>query len=118
MRLVADQNVERPVVVLLREAGHDLLYIAESAPGIPDTEVLRLADQEARLLITNDKDFAELAFLQRKTETGILLVRMPLARSLQKAERIIELLEDQGPVLFEALTVVTADAARRRPLPR
>jgi hypothetical protein len=46
VKLLADENVPRRAVVALREAGHDVLSIAEASPGLPDTEVLRLAAGE------------------------------------------------------------------------
>ncbi len=42
MRLFADENFPRPAVAALREAGFDLLWIAETHPGAPD-EVAPLA---------------------------------------------------------------------------
>lgn len=34
MKLVADESVEGPTVWSLRAAGNEVLYIAESSPGI------------------------------------------------------------------------------------
>ena len=51
MRIVADEGIERPIVVRLRTAGHDVIHIAEIARGITDPEVLELANQKEALLI-------------------------------------------------------------------
>lgn len=40
MNLVADEGVDRQIVNLLRSEGHDVVYVAELSPGIPDAEVL------------------------------------------------------------------------------
>lgn len=58
MRLLANENVEQPVVDALRAAGHDVTCVGEAAPGARDEQVLHLANVEGRLLLTNDKDFA------------------------------------------------------------
>jgi predicted nuclease of predicted toxin-antitoxin system len=62
MRILADENFPGDAVTALREQGHDVLWIRTDAPGISDHEVLTHAQAEARILITFDKDFGELAF--------------------------------------------------------
>lgn len=42
MTFLADENFPRPAVESLRNAGIDVLWIAESNPGAPDDEVLTL----------------------------------------------------------------------------
>ena len=81
MRFLADESVEASIVEVLREEGHDVLYISETAPGVRDERVLQQATAERCVLLTNDKDFATLAFLQRLASAGIVLMRMPRARS-------------------------------------
>lgn len=41
-----------------------------------DDELLALAVREQRILITNDKDFGTLVFLQKKVACGIVLFRI------------------------------------------
>ena len=41
---LADEGVDRAVVERLRDDGHDVLYVAELAPSIPDEEVLHQAN--------------------------------------------------------------------------
>lgn len=57
MRLVAGESVEGPTVCALHDAGHAVLFIAETSPGIEDSEVLAIACREGALLLTADKDF-------------------------------------------------------------
>src|SRR5450631_594390 len=42
--------------------------------GIPDTEVLKVAEAEGRILITEDQDFGELVLRQRLGVRGIVLL--------------------------------------------
>ena len=77
MRFVADENFPRAALVLLRESGFDVTSIAESHPGIPDTEVMGIAAAEGRTLLTFDKDFGELVFrLGLSASCGIILFRI------------------------------------------
>ncbi len=59
MNLLADEGVDHQIVARLREEGHDVLYVAEMEPGIPDEAVLDLANGEYRRLLAADKDFGE-----------------------------------------------------------
>ena len=60
MRFLADENVSRVVIARLRSAGFEVISIAETRPGSLDTDVLRAADAEDCILITEDQDFSEL----------------------------------------------------------
>jgi predicted nuclease of predicted toxin-antitoxin system len=113
MRFVADESIEATVVERLRAHGHEVLSITETRPGTVDSAVLRIAAREHRVLVTNDKDFAALAFLQRRASGGIVLLRMPRWRSRRKAARLAEVIQAEGPSLAKMMTVV--EAVRSRP---
>ena len=57
MNFLADESCAAPVVRALREAGHDVVAIAQIAPGASDEQVLEMAMSEGRVLITEDRDF-------------------------------------------------------------
>ena len=62
MSFLADENIPRPLVRELRAGGFDLLSVGETHGGIADRQVLRLAQETQRILITQDKDLASIAF--------------------------------------------------------
>ena len=68
MKFLADESVDDPVVVLLRENTYDVDYIKELCPGANDEVVLKLALGSNSILITMDKDFGELVY-RKKTAT-------------------------------------------------
>ena len=77
MKFVADENFPRNALRVLRESGFDVVSIAETQPGIPDTEVLSIASAESRTLLTFDKDFGDLAFRQGlPASCGVILFRV------------------------------------------
>lgn len=76
MKFLADVNIERRVVLFLRSVGYDVLWIPEYDCRMADDDLLIVAVQEQRILITNDKDFGNLIYLQRKTAVGIVLFRI------------------------------------------
>ena len=117
MRFLADLNIESQVIRRLREKNHDVRSAAEDFVGAPDEIVLAASTSQNRVLITNDKDFAELAYLQRKASAGIILVRMAKSSSGEKAHRVAEVVDEMGRRLASAMTVIEAHAVRRRELP-
>ena len=46
MRIIADENCDRMIVVALREAGHDVVSIREPEGGSEDSYVFDLAQTE------------------------------------------------------------------------
>jgi predicted nuclease of predicted toxin-antitoxin system len=81
LRLLLDANLSpRGIAARLREAGHDVLALAEDATfeGLPDPQVLELAASGQRVLITrNSRDFAPLARQWAeagRSHAGIILI--------------------------------------------
>jgi predicted nuclease of predicted toxin-antitoxin system len=58
---LADESCAFAVVKALREAGHDVTAIVEVNPGIDDGAVIAPVRSESRVLLTEDKDFGQLA---------------------------------------------------------
>jgi hypothetical protein len=50
MRFVADESVDLPTVQAIREAGYDVTYVAELAPGIDDATVLYQSRSQSSLI--------------------------------------------------------------------
>ena len=77
MRILADENMLERAVASLRADGHDVLWAAEANRSAADPNLLELATQEGRTLITFDKDFGDLVFLENlPAPFGILLFRL------------------------------------------
>jgi predicted nuclease of predicted toxin-antitoxin system len=94
MRLCANENLPGDCVAALRQRGHNVLWIRESARGSTDDAVLSRAQAEARLLITFDKDFGELVFRRGKAASrGIVLFRRQKLSPDFIARRVTQILE-------------------------
>ncbi|MCS7294960.1 MAG: DUF5615 family PIN-like protein [Dehalococcoidia bacterium] len=61
MKLLVDENIPRSVVQMLVDVGHDVCTVSTVVRGATDSEVVALAIREDRVIVTADKDFAELA---------------------------------------------------------
>ena len=88
LRLLLDENIGKRVVTALRESGYDVASVLEDAPGSTDTDVLKRARKEKRILVTLDKDFGALIFRDSESYVGVLFLRLqnrrhaPLLRQL------------------------------------
>lgn len=89
-------------------------YVAEMGPGISDNTVLDLANQEAVLLLTADKDFGELVFRQHRLMPGIVLIRLAGLSSKHKAEIVASSVNQYITELPHAFTVISPGVIRIR----
>ena len=114
MKILADEGVDRPIVVRLRQSGYQVWYVAEKEPGISDETVLDLANREGAILLTADKDFGELVFRQERMTGGIILIRLAGISPVRKAEIVASALRAHGGEMEQAFTVITPGAVRIR----
>jgi predicted nuclease of predicted toxin-antitoxin system len=96
VRWLVDECVDAALVALLREAGHDAIYMSDVAPRATDVEVMNRAHRESRLLLTEDKDFGDLVFRQARPVPGIILLRTDSARRAHKGARLLAAIERFG----------------------
>lgn len=114
MNLVADEGVDWPIVERLRADGHDVLYVAELLPGVPDDEVLDQANARDAVLLTADKDFGELIFRQRRLHGGVILLRLAGLTNVTKAMLVAEVCRERATERVGAFSVVAPDQVRIR----
>ncbi len=115
MKILADENVARPIVDRLRKEGHEVEYIFDTARGSVDIDILERANREGALLLTDDKDFGELVVYHRHRSSGVILMRLEGLPWAERAEIIISLIQKHGTNLLNAFTVVSKKTVRFRP---
>lgn len=99
---------------LLTGMGHDVLSALERDPRATDEELLALANEEQRILITEDKDFGELVFLRRLRHPCI--IRFGEMRVEEKTAAMRDLIDRHADDMRGgALIVVTRNRVRIRP---
>ena len=63
---------------------------------MPDAQVLALASQEQRILVTGDKDFGDLVFVARQPAPhGVILVRAADAQPADLARLVVDALAQE-----------------------
>jgi hypothetical protein len=77
MRIKLDENLPIEPVAQLGAQGHDVEYVyGEQLSGQPDPEVWRAAQNEKRLLITQDIGFGDARMFTPGQHAGFVLVRL------------------------------------------
>jgi predicted nuclease of predicted toxin-antitoxin system len=118
VRWLVDECVDAGLVTDLRAAGHDVVYIAEVAVAALDGEIIRLANADDRLLLTDDKDFGDLVFHRGASVPGVVLLRLHPALHALKRRRLRIAIERIGERMFGRYTIVEEARFRSRPLRR
>jgi predicted nuclease of predicted toxin-antitoxin system len=114
MKLLADENIDASVISLHRQAGHEILAVSEMEPGISDQLVLGMANKEGSKLVTEDKDFGELAFRQNLLHHGVILLRLAGMPAANKAALLLNLLEHHAGELQGSFVVLSPGQIRIR----
>ena len=83
---------------------------------LPDSEVLRRANEAEAILTTIDKDFGEFVYLRKLSTQGVILLRLEDLASRQKADIFVAVIEQYGTKLERASTAVSQQSVRSRPL--
>jgi predicted nuclease of predicted toxin-antitoxin system len=117
MRIIANENISAGAIHSLRSTGYDVISVKETMRGATDMEILHRAQSEQCLIITNDKDFGELAFRMRlPSQCGVVLFRLSGKDPESDNQRIIEVLNSRND--WQGHFAVVDDLKIRiRPLP-
>ncbi len=118
MRFLVDESTGPVVAKWLAAQNHDVVSIYDHARGLDDDSILAKAIAEDRILITNDKDFGEKIFRDRKPLPGIVLLRLSDERSANKIILIERLLKDYSNKLSHHFVVVSEHQVRITPAPQ
>lgn len=115
MNLLADESVDRQIVERLRHDGYEVLYVAEMESGISDDLVLERANGILALLITADKDFGELIFMDKRLTTdGVILLRLAGLSAEGKAEIVSDAFRKRAAEFLNHFSVISPGKIRIR----
>jgi predicted nuclease of predicted toxin-antitoxin system len=98
----------------LRSGGHDAVHVRELGHGnLSDREIFALAAEERRVVVTFDLDFVEIAGLAGATTSGVVLLRLRLARQRYLRARLRVAIDQAAPELQAGAIVLVEDARIR-----
>lgn len=119
MRLLVDEALQDAVAHRLAESGHDVTHVRLlGLAGRTDDEVMALALQEARVLVTTDTDFGTILALTGAAGPSVLLLRGVSDSVTGRVAAIIDVLPRVEYELSQgAVVVIEEDRYRIRYLP-
>jgi len=119
MRFLLDQDVYAATARFLLDLGHDVVLVASiELSRAQDQEILRVAQEQKRVLVTRDRDFGNLVFV-RELGAGVIYLRvLPSTLNAVHAEleRVLNLHTETQ--LAQAFVVIEPGGHRIRRLPR
>jgi predicted nuclease of predicted toxin-antitoxin system len=119
MKLLVDQDVYAATARFLLDLGHDVITVASiGLSRAQDQEILRVAREQNRILVTRDRDFGNLVFVKALGAGVIYLRVLPSTLNAVHAEleKVLSLHSEQE--LTHAFVVVEPGGHRIRRLLR
>lgn len=116
MKFLADVNIEKNIVDELKRMGYDIAWVADLDRHLDDMSILRIAQNDHRILLTNDKDFGEIVFRQKLIPTGIVLFRIKGQDVKEKVKLLKKLLTAHSDKIVKHFVVVAKGKIRFIPI--
>jgi predicted nuclease of predicted toxin-antitoxin system len=114
VRFLADMGVAVGVVAWLNATGHDARHLRdEGLQRLPNGGIFEKAHREARILLTFDLDFGEIAALARGNPVSVVVFRLHNTRSAHVIARLKAALEASSEA-FGRPGVIVIEEARHR----
>ena len=117
-KFIVDECTGMAVVYFLRQQGYDTIAVSEIMPQAIDVDILRRAVAEERIVVTNDKDFGDMVYRDKRVHAGVLLLRLGDDRAEVKVRMVAAVLADHIDELANSFVVVTEQNIRIRPMRR
>lgn len=112
MRFLVDECAGPAVAKWLREKEHEVFSVFDEARGLSDEVILSMAANERWILITNDKDFGEMIFRDRKPHHGVVFLRLADECAANKIGVLRHLLNSYSEKLEDQFVTVTETKVR------
>ena len=91
-KLLADENIPKETVNLLKEQGVDVISVQDFSSGLSDRDILELTNVKGRIILPFDKDFGQIIFKEKYKSQGLILLRFVPESPQQISKRIRQLL--------------------------
>jgi len=112
IKFLANVNIEQPIIEFLSAKGIDVKSVANINKYMTDDNVCELANREQRIILTNDKDFGEIVFFQKKIVWGLVLLRIKGQNVEEKIVRLENLLTKYSDKIINHFVVVSKEKIR------
>ena len=112
MRFLVDECTGPNAAAWLRGQGYEVFSAYEQSRGADDDSLIAKAFAENWILITNDKDFGEKVYRERRPHHGVVFLRLNDERAANKVLVLARLLAQFAEQLADRFVVVTDERVR------
>ncbi len=117
MRFLVDECTGSNAAEWLRGQGYEVFSAYEQSRGASDEILIKKASSENWILITNDKDFGEMVYRERRPHHGVVFLRLNDERAANKILVLRKLLAQYADQLADRFIVVTDERVRFAGMP-
>ncbi len=115
MKLLANENFPLSSIKILKNAGHDIIGVGVDFQGVSDEEVIRLAQNENRIILTFDRDYGELIFKKGlRPDAGVIYLRWDDYKPDDPGKYLVEVFQSKEYRFDKMLTVIGEKTIRQR----
>ena len=114
MKFLANENFPKASFDILLEEGYDIEHIGETNPSVSDEEVMKIAQEEGRIIITFDSDYGELVFKMGIPTVGVVFLRIKDFPPELPAQLIMDLIQMEEVFIEGYFTVLDEGRLRQR----
>lgn len=114
LKFIVDESTGRSVADFLEEKDYSTVFVGEEMVGADDREIMKKAVEEDRIIVTNDKDFGQLAVKEGRDAKGIILLRLKIETPDNKVKTVRNLLDEHPEKIDGNLAVVKEDSIKLR----
>lgn len=116
-RFLLDANLSRKLVsTLFKLTGFDFMHISTiSDKSIPDSQVVEIAKDGRRIIITHDLDYGEIYYLKERGRIGVIMLRLRDQTSdnvVKKVHSFLHSPECKKVDLSSSLVIIEEDKTR------
>ncbi|WP_296620275.1 DUF5615 family PIN-like protein [Marivirga sp.] len=115
MKFLANENIPLTSVNYLKSNGYDIIAIGIDNSGVSDEEVMKIAINQRRTILTYDSDYGKLIFEKgHKPDEGVIYFRNQPETPLDTAKSLENLLKNESLDYKNTLTVIDSNSIRQR----
>lgn len=112
--ILADENISHLIITELRLQNIEVFSIYEHKRGITDAEIVEFSRNPARIILTEDKDFADIVFAYQTKNISVILLRYNFNQTNLITTILIDVLKNKTNQLKNKFTTITTQKIRIR----
>ena len=114
MRFLADMGIAQSTINWLKSNGYDSIHLRERGlQRISDTEIVKIAKKEKRIILTCDLDFGDLMAASQDICPSVIIFRLDNEKPKNVNKRLAQILKESSHAL-EKGAIISVDELRHR----